>query len=106
MKKSPNPLSLQDTYFYNHNLNIFLNDKGKELTGRQIVDAIFKEHCNTVHALKGFKIRFKLRIQSIAIKLCSFLINVLKILLKYPLGKTLDEKRDALHILQDTKERI
>ncbi|MFZ3138911.1 MAG: hypothetical protein WA126_16140 [Thermodesulfovibrionales bacterium] len=45
----PENLDSYDEYFYSHTLNQFITNKGKSITGKQILDKIFEEHINTIH---------------------------------------------------------
>ena len=94
MGKSAQPIGLEDKYFYCHSRNAFLNSNGKSISGRQMLDKIFKEHCDTVHLIKGLRIRTIVKFKETCISLCNWLgNNVAKYILKVALGYTLDEKR-------------
>jgi len=76
-KKSCKPISLEVTgYTYDHSINS-LKDKDESLSGEQILDKLFQEHCNTVHIFKGFKIQWQINSQKISVEIIRSLIKFL-----------------------------
>lgn len=92
-KLTPKPIDLnyENDFFYDHKDNKFYDDKGKELRGIEVLDQVFIDHCDTVHLLKGLKLRFKLRSQSLGISICDFAVNLFIKTLTSVFGRTLDE---------------
>lgn len=91
-KNRPVGLDLRDEIYYDHATQCFIDKKGDKLTGKYILDALFKKHCETVHPIKGFKLRFKIRFKKTLISLIRFLIKICKWILRYPLGRVLESK--------------
>ncbi len=91
--KTPKPVSLTFTkeFRYNHSEEVFLDEKGQNITGIELLNMVFESHCNTIHWLKGLKIQFKLFSRAKIVSLTSVLISLSKYLLKGLFGRTLDE---------------
>lgn len=105
MATSTKPINLGDKYFYNHARKTFISLKGNEMSGRQIIDKIFVEHCNTVHLIKGIKIRTKVKLQEIGLKICDWLINGSKYILKVVLGYRLIKIHSSVLSLTGYKKK-
>lgn len=60
--KTPKPASLAyiDNFYYDPNNKVFLDNQRKTITGKQILDQAFQEHCDTVHPIKGLEYKIKL----------------------------------------------
>ncbi|MGR3176700.1 MAG: hypothetical protein ACUZ8E_01430 [Candidatus Anammoxibacter sp.] len=91
-KTSPKPINLNypDDFYYDHSLKSFIDNKNNKISGTDIINKVFKEHCNTVHITKGFVLRSKLNIRSISISLCNLTVNLLIKSLQGIFGWTLD----------------
>jgi len=59
---TPKPIDLEypEEYFFNHARNIFVDRKGKEVSGLDILNHVFSDHCKTVHLFWGLRLRAKL----------------------------------------------
>lgn len=92
-KTSPSPIDLDydKGFFYDHKDNKFYDDKGALLSGVELLNQVYKEHCDTVHLLKGLKLRFKLRSRSIGIYILDILVSILVKTLGSVFGRTLNE---------------
>lgn len=92
-KLTPKPIDLnyEGDFFYDHNDNKFYDDKGKSLSGTEILDQVFKDHCYTIHLFKGLKLRFKLGSRSLCVLLFDVLVKAFKKILISVFGRTLDE---------------
>lgn len=90
---TPKPIDLEynDEYFYDHDRSVFIDSAGATLSGIEILNKVFSDHCSTVHWLKGLRLRTKLIAQSKSTGLVSALIIVLEIILKKAFGRTLEE---------------
>lgn len=97
--RKPLELISNDEFFYDHKRNTFVDNKGAPITGQDILDKIFREHCDTVHPLRGLPIRMKLSMQSVAYAICEFLIGKIKFTLKKVFGRTIEDE-DTLSELQ------
>lgn len=96
VKKSlstPKPIELEypNEYFYDHEHSSFIDNKGTEITGLEILNKVFNDHCDTVHWFKGLRIRLKLLAQSRSQGLISALVTFLSFILKKGFGRTLEE---------------
>jgi len=105
MKNSAHPVDLEtDEYFYSHGENIFYDKKGTKYSGVQILDKIFKEHCDTVHWFRGLKIRWNLRSNKFAINLTGWIVSIFKFSLYHIFGRTLDTKSDTFSYMTGYKK--
>lgn len=93
-KTTPKPIALEsfDEYVYDHNTNTLRDSKNQKLTGEQILDNLFNEHCNTIHLFKGLALRWKLGSKDKVVKLCDFLVQIGKWILKTFFGRTFEPK--------------
>lgn len=93
-KASIKPLELDENeeYFFDHSRNIIINAQGKTVTGVEILDKLFQQHCDTAHRWKGLKIRSKISAHGFAYNGTSWLIDFIKeIVLKDVFGRTIEE---------------
>lgn len=97
-KSTPKPIALDylDEIFFNHEEGVFFDNRNNKFTGNQLLDKIFEEHCNTVHALKGFKFRSQIRFKSIIIMIISWVISACPYILKNLFGRTIEEENVRL----------
>lgn len=93
-KTTPKPIGLEsfDEYVYDHGSNTLRDSKNKELTGEQILDNLFNTHCNTIHLFKGLALRWKMGYRDRVVKLCDFLVQIGKWMLKALFGRTFEPK--------------
>jgi len=91
-KATPRPIDLEyiDEFFYDHELRQFVDETGNVLTPLNFLNRLYQEHCDTVHWLKGIKLRFKLISRSKAIGIVSLIITLLINMLKSVFGRTLE----------------
>lgn len=91
-KITPKPISLNytDDFYYDYNLKSFIDNKNNKISGTNIINKVFKEHCNTVHPIKGFGLKTKLNLSSSLISLCNSTVNLLIKILQMIFGRTLD----------------
>lgn len=104
-KSTPKPIDLEsvDEYVYDHQSNTLLTTNRKIASGAQILDTLFRKHCNTVHLLKGLKLRWKLGSKKLSIIIFDSLIQFGKWLLKAPFGRILEPTSTSAGILQPYK---
>lgn len=90
---SPSPVGLEyrQDYFFDHESNSFVDSKGNKKTGQEILDKVFDDHCNTVHLLKGVKLRFQLLMQSKVTGVLGLVVTLLEYFLKKVFGRTFEE---------------
>jgi len=91
---SPQPfdLDLYDYFFYSINENKFVDADNSNVTGIEILNKLFKAHCDSVHPLKGFPLRSKRVTQRIFRFILDQLINGQKWILEKVFSRTLDER--------------
>ena len=100
-KKSPQPLdlSLSGEFFYDKALSLLVNSSNEVVTGVQILNAMFNEHCDTVHFLKGLRHRSQKKFDDFIRTVFDPLINAQIWVLKNVFGRTLQERRDRSSFL-------
>lgn len=86
----PIELSFENDFFYNHQLETFVDKYGNAMTGVEVLESVFQTHCDTVHFIKGLGLRLKLAWQAKAIGLLSALVQSITSLLKGVFGRTLE----------------
>jgi hypothetical protein len=93
-KSTPKPIALEsfDEYVYDHSTNTLRDSKNNILSGVQILDKLFKEHCDTVHLFKGLALRWKMGSRDNVVKLCDLLVQIIKWILKIFFGRTFEPK--------------
>ena len=104
-KKTPQPLELEyiHDFFYDDSLNCFLDKRETRFTGIELLNFIVKQHLNTVHIIKGFKIRSKIFAQLTVGGILKLTIKTLISLLKFPFGRLLKDNDSELTIYHGFK---
>ncbi len=99
--ESSKPVSLrcEDYFYFNKNKRIYLNKKKREYSENEILDYIFKAHCNTVHPIKGLKLKFKKNIRQIIDFILFSLISLLIFILEKVFLFSLDEYKKISYML-------
>lgn len=94
---TPQPIELEypGEYFYNHELNNFIDRHGNSLTGMDILNKVFDDHCRTVHLLWGLRLRVKLLTQDKFAGLLGGFVSTIELILKHFFGRTIEDD-DAL----------
>jgi hypothetical protein len=94
---TPKPIELEypEEYFFNHVRNVFVDRKGKTVSGLDILERVFQDHCKTVHRLWGLRLRFKLFTQDKFSGLLGAFSKILVLVLKKLFGRTLEDS-DAM----------
>jgi len=93
-KSTPKPIGLESLteYVYDHGTNTLRDSENQKLTGEQILDNLFNEHCNTIHLFKGLALRWKMGSRDRVVKSCDFSVQIGKWILKTFFGRTLEPK--------------
>lgn len=89
---TPKPLDLEypGEYFFDHSRNGFVDRKGKTVSGLEILDRVFQDHCNTVHLLWGVRLRAKLFAQDKFAGFLGVLTTLLVWTLKSLFGRSIE----------------
>jgi hypothetical protein len=97
---TPKPISLEypNEFFYDHNRDIIFDENGSEISGIDLLDRVYSEHCDTVHWLKGLRLRSKMFTQSKGSGAMTLLITFFTFILKKLFGRTLEDD-DMLSVL-------
>lgn len=104
---TPRPLTLtsNDRYFYNHRKKCFVDVKGNDIDGKEIIEKLYRQHSYTSHALKGFSIRFKIAARDLEVRILAWIIRFLKFLLHACFGRKLgSDKVEEKHMLVEYKK--
>ena len=90
---TPKPIELEypGEYFFDHVRNAFVDRKGNTVSGLDILDRIFQDHCKTVHLLWGLRLRVKLLAQDNFAGLLGALITFLVWILKNLFGRSIED---------------
>lgn len=102
---TPKPIDLEypDEYFFNHSRNCFIDRKGRTVTGPEILERVFKDHCRTVHFLWGVRLRVKLLAQNKFAGLLGALTSVLVWSLKNFFGRSIEDDDSSAGIFRTYK---
>jgi hypothetical protein len=91
-ESSPKPASLESkNIFYDHKIEKLIIVSGQAVSGRKLLDSLFKNHCDTVRKWRGIKYRFNKKVHSAKIYICKQGERFCRCLLKC-LGYALPEK--------------
>lgn len=97
--RQPLDLSLSDEYFFDAEHKCFVNSSNEVVTGVQILNAMFKEHCNTTNFIKGLSYRSKIKFSAFSRSFLDLLINFQIWVLKNLFGRTLQERQNRSSFL-------
>jgi hypothetical protein len=100
-KKSPQPLdlSLSGEFFYDKENGRFVNSSNEVVSGVQILNAMFDEHCDTVHFIKGLRHRSQKKFDDLIRTAFDSLINAQVWVLRSVFGRTLQERANRSSFL-------
>lgn len=103
---TPQPIGLEypEEFFYDHTRDSFLDEKGSLLSGIEVLNRVYTEHCNTIHWLKGIKLKWKQFLQSKSTAVLSIFIILLTWILKRVFGRTIEENAEAFAYLKGYKK--
>ncbi|MGZ4956857.1 MAG: hypothetical protein ACXWFG_14765 [Methylobacter sp.] len=90
---TPKPIELEypGEYFFNHALNVFVDLKGNTVSGLEILERVFQDHCKTTHLLWGLRLRVKLFAQDNFAGLLGMLSLLFVSILKHLFGRTIED---------------
>ena len=90
---TPKPIELEYPveYYFDHVRDVFFDRHGKVVTGIEILDRVFEDHCKTVHLLWGLRLRLKLFTQDYFSGFLGVVISVLVWILKNLFGRTIED---------------
>jgi|GEM_PF-6636688 len=80
--KLPFYLEARDEYFYDENKKEFIDRSGKKIKPVSIIGALYQQHCDTVHPLKGLELRLKLFLRRKFLIIIGYSIDFLRYLMK------------------------
>lgn len=94
-KTSPQPIGLDyiDDFYFSHEAGKFIDHNKRQYSGVELLNKVFLDHCNTIHPIKGIRLRAKLKTQSGLVKILSFLIEKILWALNKVFGRTIDEEK-------------
>ena len=75
-------------FYYNHEEKRFIDTQGRQYRPRELLDHIFKLHCNTVHPWKGLWLRTRLACRGKALEILPRLSGFIIWFLKVFFGRT------------------
>ena len=89
-KATPKPVELEfgNQFYFHHGRDVFIDKDGYAVTGVELLDYVFKTHCDTVHLLKGLSIRLKLLAHEKVTGVITLFIYLFTWLLKHAFGRT------------------
>lgn len=104
-KISPQPIGLDyiDDFYFEHETGEFIDRDERRYSGIDLLDKVFIDHCNTIHPIKGLKLRAKLKTQFGLVNLLSVLIKRIPWILNKIFGRTLDEENNSSAFLHGYK---
>jgi len=97
-KKTPAPINLQytDEFFYDHSKGSVVDRDGTLLSGQQIIDTIFQQHCSTTGSIIGMKYRLKLRSRAAHLRMLECLLKSTLFVLKRGFGRSFEVPENSL----------
>lgn len=104
-KVTPQPIGLDyiDDFFFDHRKKKFFDQSKRQYKGIELLDKVFDDHCNTIHPVKGFKLRAKLKTQFGLINIFNVLIEKIPWILNRIFGRTLEEENNRSAFLHGYK---
>lgn len=100
-KRTPKPIELEfiNDYLFDHNLNTFVDSKGNEKNGNEVLNDIYETHVATVDKMKGKILKLKLKYKSGTISIFNLSERLAKLLLSILCGRTIEPKDRSRGIL-------
>lgn len=95
-KSTPSPLELNlaNEYYYSEMQDGLVNSKGRRVDGREVLDHLFKAHCDSVHPIMGIRWQGAHKLSKFIRWIFDQPVNLIQFLLTVVFGRTLDERRD------------
>ena len=89
--RTPQPIGLEffSDFYYNHEEKRFIDTQDRQYRPRELLDHIFKLHCNTVHPWKGLWLRARLAGRDRMVRMLPRLSGFIIWFLKVVFGRTL-----------------
>jgi hypothetical protein len=102
---TPKPIDLEypGEYFFDHSRDVFIDRNRKIVTGLEILERVFNDHCRTVHLLWGLRLRIKLITQGKLAGLLGGLTSVLVWSLKHFFGRSIEDDDSSAGIFRTYK---
>ena len=92
-QESPQPINLDwDNYFFDSKNNKFTCGNGKFFSGIELLELIYKKHCDSVHFIKGLPIRSKSKLIAALIKIIDIFASIIEFILRHIFARTLPSK--------------
>jgi hypothetical protein len=90
---TPAPIELEypGDFVFDHAQSSFFDRKGNRISGAEILDRVFQDHCNTVHRLRGLRLRTKLFTQAKLTGLLAVSSSLLVWTLKSFFGRSIED---------------
>jgi hypothetical protein len=90
---TPVPIELEypGEFFFDHAHNCFYDKDGNQISGREILDRVFQDHCRTIHLFWGLRLRAKLYAQNKLAGVLSLFSAILVWVLKNLFGHSLED---------------
>lgn len=101
-KRTPQPLEMNylEEFYFDQAQGAFFTVSHKQLSGCDLLDLVFQAHCDTVHTVKGFGVRSRVKARSVVLSSISGTVTFFKFALEKALGRTLDEGAAASAFLK------
>ena len=105
-KRTPRPIDLTsfNEYFYDHQIDVFVDNKGKIIEGIKIINDLYELHLATVDKFKGLVLRWKMASVYKTAILCRPLSDLFKWLLKIICGRTFEPNDDMRGIWAEYRQ--
>lgn len=91
-QKTPRPVSLifSNCFTYDHNRQCFTDHRNQPLSGNDVINWAFRQHCRTTHAIWGLPIRWQMQLSEWLYRCLEQSIRVLEWIMRCLLGRTFD----------------
>ncbi len=100
-KSTPRPLDLTliNEYHYAHASDSLVDSKGVRVVGREMLDRLFMDHCDSIHPIRGIRWQGERKLSEFLRWAIEQPVLILVWALKNIFGRTLDEQRDRSSFL-------
>jgi len=101
-RRTPEPLEIQSygRYFYNHSSNSFEDEKAQSLSGKDILDRLFKSHCDTTKPLRRVWPEFDFRMTWRLFAFLGSIVDFLKAILRILFGRHIESTETGTGFLK------
>jgi hypothetical protein len=92
-RQTPQPIEVNsfDDYFFDPVNLVFIDARGEKITPIEILDSVYKTHCNSVHPVFGLGLRSRKTLAGFVLKVFDASANGMTWILRYIFGRTLDD---------------